>query len=50
MTTTHTEPLAYPFNEEAGLALNEAYTAARENAGMIRVQMPHGEAAWLATR
>ncbi|WP_406636305.1 cytochrome P450 [Amycolatopsis sp. WGS_07] len=50
MTTTHTEPLAYPFNEEAGLALNEAYTAARESAGMIRVQMPHGEAAWLATR
>ncbi|PKV90223.1 cytochrome P450 [Amycolatopsis echigonensis] len=50
MTTTHTEPLAYPFNEEAGLALNEAYTAARENAGMIRVQMPHGEPAWLATR
>ncbi|MBB1158736.1 MULTISPECIES: cytochrome P450 [Amycolatopsis] len=50
MTTTHTEPLAYPFNEEAGLALNEAYTAARENAGMIRVQMPRGEAAWLATR
>ncbi|WP_037370270.1 cytochrome P450 [Amycolatopsis orientalis] len=50
MTTTHTEPLAYPFNEEAGLALNEAYAAARENAGMIRVQMPHGEAAWLATR
>ncbi|WP_134662538.1 MULTISPECIES: cytochrome P450 [unclassified Amycolatopsis] len=50
MTTTHTEPLAYPFNEEAGLALNEAYTAARENAGMVRVQMPHGEAAWLATR
>lgn len=50
MTTTHTEPLAYPFNEEAGLALNEAYTAAREDAGMIRVQMPHGDAAWLATR
>ncbi|MFD2469895.1 cytochrome P450 [Amycolatopsis silviterrae] len=50
MTTTHTEPLAYPFNEEAGLALNEAYTAARESEGMIRVQMPHGEAAWLATR
>ncbi|ATY13907.1 cytochrome P450 [Amycolatopsis sp. AA4] len=50
MTTTHTAPLAYPFNEEAGLALNEAYAAARENAGMIRVQMPHGEAAWLATR
>ncbi|WP_020661295.1 cytochrome P450 [Amycolatopsis benzoatilytica] len=50
MTTTHTEPLAYPFNEEAGLALNAAYAAAREDAGMIRVQMPHGDVAWLATR
>ncbi|MBB4689366.1 cytochrome P450 [Amycolatopsis jiangsuensis] len=50
MTTTHTEPLAYPFNEEEGLALNEAYSAAREAEGMIRVRMPHGEPAWLATR
>ncbi|GAA3549202.1 cytochrome P450 [Amycolatopsis ultiminotia] len=50
MTTTHTEPLAYPFNEEEGLALNEAYAAAREAEGMIRVRMRHGEPAWLATR
>ncbi|QRP48059.1 cytochrome P450 [Amycolatopsis sp. FDAARGOS 1241] len=50
MTTTQSEPLAYPFNEDAGLALNEAYAAAREAAGMIRVQMSHGEPAWLATR
>jgi cytochrome P450 len=50
MTTTHTEPLAYPFNEEAGLALNEAYAAAREVEGMIRVQLPYGPPAWLATR
>ena len=50
MTTTHSEPLAYPFNEEAGLALNEAYQAAREAEGMVRVRMPHGEDAWLATR
>jgi cytochrome P450 len=46
----HTEPLAYPFNEEEGLALNEAYAAAREGEGMIRVQLPYGESAWLATR
>ncbi|MEV6899732.1 cytochrome P450 [Amycolatopsis sp. NPDC051372] len=50
MTTTQSEPLAYPFNEEAGLTLNAAYAAARDAEGMIRVQMPHGEPAWLATR
>ena len=50
MTTTHSEPLAYPFNEEQGLALDEAYAAAREAAGMIRVRLPFGEPAWLATR
>ncbi|SFW71498.1 cytochrome P450 [Amycolatopsis australiensis] len=50
MTVTHTEPLAYPFNEEAGLDLNEAYAAAREAEGMVRVKMTYGEPAWLATR
>ncbi|MFG1641252.1 cytochrome P450 [Amycolatopsis sp. NPDC049252] len=50
MTTTHTEPLAYPFNEEAGLDLNEAYAAAREANGLVRVKMTYGEPAWLATR
>lgn len=50
MTVTHTEPLSYPFNEEAGLDLNEAYAAAREAEGMVRVKMTYGEPAWLATR
>ncbi|WP_033292249.1 cytochrome P450 [Amycolatopsis jejuensis] len=50
MTITHPEPFAYPFNEEAGLALDEAYAEAREAVGMVRVRMPHGESAWLATR
>ncbi|HST86296.1 MAG TPA: cytochrome P450 [Kineosporiaceae bacterium] len=50
MTTAHTEPLAYPFNEDEGLAMNQAYAAAREADGMIRVRMPFGEPAWLATR
>jgi len=50
MTTTHTEPVAYPFNQEEGLGLNEAYAAAREAPGLIRVRMPYGEPAWLATR
>lgn len=42
--------VAYPFNESAGLDLNEAYAAARDADGMIRVQLPYGEPAWLATR
>ncbi len=50
MTATHTEPLSYPFNEEAGLDLNEAYAAARETDGLVRVKMTYGEPAWLATR
>ena len=50
MTTTQSEPQAYPFNQEEGLALNEAYAAARESEGMVRVQLRYGEPAWLATR
>ena len=50
MTTTHPEPLAYPFNQEEGLALSEAYAAAREADGLIRVRLRYGEPAWLATR
>lgn len=48
--TTADEPLAYPFNNESGLALDEAYAAAREVDGMVRVRMTYGEPAWLATR
>ncbi|MFD7921975.1 cytochrome P450 [Streptomyces sp. NPDC059740] len=43
-------PAAYPFNESGGLDLAEAYTAALQAPGLLRVQMPHGEPAWLATR
>jgi cytochrome P450 len=50
VTTTSSEPLAYPFNQDEGLALDEAYAAAREAAGMVRVRLPFGEPAWLATR
>jgi cytochrome P450 len=50
MTTTHTEPLAYPFNEKEGLELNGAYAAARSADGLIKIQMAYGEPAWLATR
>ncbi|MEE1926987.1 cytochrome P450 [Streptomyces sp. TRM 70351] len=50
MTTSSAEPLAYPFNTTGGIALDAAYATARELPGMIRVQLPHGEPAWLATR
>ena len=48
MTTT--EPQAYPFNQDEGLELDPAYRKLRETPGMIRVQLPFGEPAWLATR
>ncbi|HEV2782094.1 MAG TPA: cytochrome P450 [Actinophytocola sp.] len=49
-TSIHVEPVSYPFNDAAGLELHEAYAAARADAGLIRVRLPYGEPAWLATR
>ncbi len=48
--STHTEPVAYPFNLAEGLEVAAAYAAARDTPGMIRVRLPFGEPAWLATR
>ncbi|MFC8588991.1 cytochrome P450 [Streptomyces sp. NPDC057217] len=48
-TADHT-PLDYPFNEPEGLGLAEAYGEALERPGLLRVRMPYGEPAWLATR
>ncbi len=42
--------VAYPFNETGSLDLHEAYREAQKTEGMLRVQLPHGEPAWLATR
>ncbi len=42
--------VAYPFNETGSLALHEAYREAQKTPGMLRVQLPYGEPAWLATR
>ncbi|HEX6358615.1 cytochrome P450 [Actinophytocola sp.] len=42
--------VAYPFNETGSLALHESYYDALRTPGMLRIQMPHGEPAWLATR
>ncbi|MFJ4851555.1 cytochrome P450 [Streptomyces sp. NPDC088733] len=43
-------PVPYPFTGSHGLDVHEAYAAARAADGMIRVQLPYGEPAWLATR
>ncbi|MCX4966575.1 cytochrome P450 [Streptomyces sp. NBC_00654] len=48
--TTHVEPHAYPFNTPEGLQLAEEYERVRERPGLLRVQMPFGEPAWLVTR
>ncbi|MCG0287246.1 cytochrome P450, partial [Streptomyces sp. PSAA01] len=50
MTTAETTPLTYPFNSSDGLALSEAYEQARNRTGLLRVRLPYGEPAWLATR
>ncbi|MBX7547853.1 cytochrome P450 [Streptomyces sp. NPDC048665] len=50
MTATDHAPLAYPFNSSEDLALSEAYERARDTPGLLRVQLPYGEPAWLATR
>jgi cytochrome P450 len=50
VTATDHAPLAYPFNSSEDLALSEAYERARDTPGLLRVQLPYGEPAWLATR
>ncbi|MFF3731410.1 cytochrome P450 [Streptomyces sp. NPDC002476] len=50
MTTADVTPLAYPFNTAAGLELSEEYERVRDQRGLLRVQMPYGEPAWLVTR
>ncbi|MFH8336632.1 cytochrome P450 [Streptomyces sp. AM6-12] len=50
MTATDQTPLAYPFNSGQDLDLSEAYDRARDTPGLLRVRMPYGEPAWLATR
>ncbi|MEU2667920.1 cytochrome P450 [Streptomyces sp. NPDC007164] len=50
MTTADIAPLAYPFNTPDGLQLADAYEQVRERPGLLRVQLPYGEPAWLVTR
>ncbi|MGK5497120.1 cytochrome P450 [Streptomyces sp. URMC 125] len=40
----------YPFNSPEGIGLDDAYRSAQERPGMVRVRLPFGEPAWLATR
>lgn len=55
MTTTRAaatdlDPVPYPFNEAAGLGVSDLYEQIRATPGMLRVRLPYGEPAWLATR
>ncbi|MCO1577498.1 cytochrome P450 [Crossiella sp. SN42] len=55
MTTTPAaardlDPIPYPFNEAEGLGLSDLYEQIRNTPGMLRVRLPYGEPAWLATR
>jgi cytochrome P450 len=45
-----TATVTYPFNDTGSLDLDGAYREAQRTPGMIRVQLPYGEPAWLATR
>ncbi|MFD9888160.1 cytochrome P450 [Amycolatopsis sp. NPDC059027] len=47
---TSTEPVGYPFNKPQGLSMAPAYAEARSREGLVRVRLPYGEPAWLATR
>ncbi|MFI6683933.1 cytochrome P450 [Streptomyces sp. NPDC050485] len=50
MTTADFTPVAYPFNTSDGLQLADEYERVRELPGLLRVQLPYGEPAWLVTR
>ncbi|GHG61713.1 cytochrome P450 [Streptomyces griseocarneus] len=50
MSTSSSEPTAYPFNEATGLALSGQYDEVRRSEGLTRVRLPYGEPAWLVTR
>ncbi|MFD7858456.1 hypothetical protein ACFV6B_29855 [Streptomyces microflavus] len=43
-------PVAYPFNSPIGLHFSEKYAKVRNLPGLLRVQLQHGEPAWLVTR
>ncbi|MEV4759399.1 cytochrome P450 [Micromonospora sp. NPDC049559] len=44
------EPKSYPFDKDGPGRLNPLYATLRRDRPLIRVQLPYGEPAWLATR
>jgi cytochrome P450 len=48
--STHSESVTYPFNLPESLEPGPGYADARDAPGLIRVRLPFGEPAWLATR
>ena len=50
MSSTDVKPVSYPFSDPKALELDHRYLDAQHASGMIRIQMPHGEPAWMATR
>jgi cytochrome P450 len=50
LTAAYPTTVPYPFSVPDGLELDDRYLDAQRAPRMIRIQMPHGEPAWLATR
>jgi cytochrome P450 len=48
--TYRDEPLPYPFDGTHGMVLDPVYRELRSRSGLVRVQPPYGNWAWLATR
>jgi len=50
MESTRSEPMSYPFNRADDLELDFRYADLRAAKTLIRIKLPYGEEAWLATR
>jgi cytochrome P450 len=48
--STRSEPMTYPFNRAEDLELDSRYADLRAAKTLVRVKLPYGEEAWLATR
>lgn len=44
------DPVPYPFNDFHGLQLASEYKHAQQTSSLIKIKLPYGEYAWLATR
>ncbi|SHF01536.1 cytochrome P450 [Streptoalloteichus hindustanus] len=44
------DPVPFPFSDLIGLELDPAYAELRARRPLVRVSLPHGQDAWLATR